>query len=124
MNYTPEIRTKTKENLETIIKYIEENILPHIDYDYETPEFGPIEKWGRWDEYRGKRLTIKVNGTSNKIEFCHAGISFDHNKIENNSYYAKYGIWICEHWFDAKAYLNTEIQTTNDTIKLINTFEV
>ena len=123
MNYTPEIRTKTKENLVSIIKYIEENILPHIDYDYETPNFGPIEKWGRWDEYHGKRLTIKVNGTSNKIEFRHAGCPFDLNDIENNSYFAKYGVWICEHWFDAKAYLNTEIQTTNDTIKLINTFK-
>ena len=124
MNYTPEIRTKIKENLELIIKYIEENILPHIDYDYETPEFGPIETWGRWNENSGKRLTIRVNGTSNKIEFCHAGCPFNLDNIENNSYFAKYGVWICQYWFDAKAYLNTEIQTTNDTIRLINEFEI
>ena len=30
MNYTPEIRTKTKKNLELIIKYIEENISQKI----------------------------------------------------------------------------------------------
>lgn len=124
MNYPEEIRNKTKENLEKITKYIEENILPHIDYDYETPEFGPIEKWGVYDENHGARLTIRVNGSSNKIEFRHAGVPFNLNDIENNSHFAKYGVWICEHWFDAKAYLNTEIQTTNDTIKLINTFKV
>ena len=124
MNYSEELRNKIKENLEKITKYIEENILPHIDYDYETPEFGPIEKWGVYDENHGARLTIRVNGSSNKIEFRHAGIPFDLDNVVNNSYFAKYGVWLCAYWFDAKAYLNTEIQKTNDTIKLINEFEI
>ena len=124
MNYTTELKNKTKENLEKITKYIEENILPYIDYDYETPEFGPIEKWGVYDENHGARLTIRVNGSSNKIEFRHAGIPFDLDNVVNNSYFTKYGVWLCEYWFDAKAYLNTEIQTNNDTIKLINEFEI
>ena len=36
MNFTDAQKKKIKENLNNIVKYIEENILPHITYSYET----------------------------------------------------------------------------------------
>lgn len=117
MNYTPELRTKTKENLELIIKYIEENILPHIDYDYETPEFGP-------DEKSGKRLTIRLNNSHEKIQFRHADIPFTIEDVERSSYFTRYAVWFLEYWHDAKYYMHTEIQNNKDTINLINEFEI
>ncbi len=124
MNYSEELKNKTKENLEAIEKYIEENILPHIDYDYETPEFGPVERWGVYDENKGQRLTIRLNSSRDKIQFRHAGIPFTIEDVVRSGYFTKYAVWLLEYWKDAKAYMNTEIQNNNDAVKLINEFEV
>ena len=36
MIYSEEMKNKIKSNFEQIVKYIEDEILPYIDYDYET----------------------------------------------------------------------------------------
>ena len=121
MNYTA-VKNKTKENLEKITKYIEENILPHIDYDYETPEFGPIEKWGRFDENSGKRLTIRLNYYSNKIAFCYAGVP--HSPMEFATYNDERAVQFLQYWKDAKLSLQQEINNNNYKVKIINEFKI
>jgi hypothetical protein len=97
-------------NVNKIVEYIEENILTHIDYMYETPMFGPF-------------LHIGLNGPySKKIRFYRGDMQCDLDNLATQ--YPDETVQLLNHWQDAKAYLNTEISNKNEIIKLINDFEV
>lgn len=120
MTYTNEQIIKMKENLEEITKYIEKEILPYIDYEYETPNFGPVEKWGRFNENSGSRYSICLNKYSDKINFCHCGVP--HSIKENIP--PQHMINFLEYWQDAKMALNTEIQEQKRINYVINNFKI
>lgn len=120
MTFTEQQIKKMKENMKEINNYIETNILPHIDYEHETPTFGPIEIWGRYNESSGSRYSIKLNTSSNKINYCYANIPYS---IEENISPNKMLIFI-EYWKEAKMALNKEIQLQKRNDEIINNFEI
>ena len=120
MNYTEQQITKMKENMKKINDYIETNILPYIKYQYETPKFGPMQTWGRYDENHGSRCSIKLNDYSRTINYCYAGIP---HSIEENISPEKMMLFM-EYWKDAKMYLNEEIQLKKRNNEIINNFEI
>lgn len=122
MNYSEEMKNKIKSNFEQIVKYLEDEILPYIDYDYETPPFGIVEHWGRFDENHGKRLTIRLNCYSNKIAFCYAGVP--HDPMEFATYNDERAVQFLQHWKDAKLSLQQEINNNNYKVKIINEFKI
>ena len=123
MNYTTEQKKQIKENIDKIVEYIEENILPHITYSYETGVFGPTETWGRWDENRGQRYYIALNGPyRDKIRFYHGPLWYNAEElVEDVPYYA---VNFLKYWQDAKMYMNTEIANQKEIVEVINNFEV
>lgn len=122
MTYTPEQMAKINQNIQKIVGYIEENILPHITYCYETGTFGPVETWGRSDEKRGKRYYIALNGPySDKIRFYHGISCFNAESLVTIPDHA---VNFLKYWHDAKMYMNTEIQKIAETNNIINTFTV
>ena len=122
MIYSEEQKEKIKSNFEQIAKYIEDEILPYIDYDYETPPFGVIEHWGRFDENQGKRLTIRLNHYSDKIAFCYAGVP--HAPMEFATYNDEHAVQFLQYWKDAKLSLQQEINNNNYKVKIINEFKI
>ena len=123
MTYTKEQIQQLHTNIQKIVEYIETNILPCITYSYETEKFGPIETWGRFDEHRGKRYYIALNGPyADKIRFYHSvGYYNAEDLVENCPALA---VNFLKYWQDAKMYMNTEIANHSDVIKLINNFEI
>ena len=123
MAYTVEQLDKINANIQKIIVYIEGNILPQIDYSYETPEFGPVETWGRMNEHRGKRYYIALNGPyADRIRLYHGPICWG---IKDIAYEATdCAVQLLQYWQDAKMYMNVEIAAKKDIIKTINDFEV
>lgn len=119
MKFTETQVTKMKENLNKIVKYIEEEVLPYIDYQYETPKFGPLEKWGRFDENSGFRFSIKLNNYSRNINFCHADVPFSVEEIPE-----KYLLTFIEYWQEAKTAFNTELQLQKKNNDIINNFQI
>lgn len=120
MTFTNEQITKMKENMQAINNYIEINILPHINYQFETGKFGPKEVWGRYDENSGSRYSISLNNYSRKINYCYAGVP---HTIEENMQ-PKHMLAFIEHWKKAKEYLNAEIQLQKRNNEIINNFEI
>ena len=120
MKYTEQQITKMKENMKAINDYIETNILPYIDYQYETPKFGPHQIWGRYDENHGSRYSIRLNDFGRKINYCYASIP---HSIEENISPDKMLVFI-EYWKDIKTYLNTEIQELKRKDEIINNFKI
>jgi hypothetical protein len=122
MTFTAEQRKQINTNNQKIIEYIENNILPHITYSYETGSFGPEETWGRWDENRGKRYHIALNGPyADKIRFYHANVPYNAEELIDKPEYA---VNFIKYWQDAKSYMNTEINNQKDTIKAIYDFQI
>ena len=123
MTYTTEQINQIHENIQKIVAYIESEILPHINYSYETPNFGPIETWGRMDEHRGQRYCIALNGPyKDKIRFYHGILSLD---TENIAYeYPNCAVQFLKYWQEAKVYMNAEIANNRQNIEVINNFEV
>jgi hypothetical protein len=120
MTFTEQQITKMKENMKEINNYIETNILPYIDYQFETGKFGPREVWGRCGENSGSRYSIRLNDYSRKINYCYAGVP---HTIEENMQ-PKHMIVFIEYWKDAKMYLNVEIQELKRKDEIINSFEI
>ena len=120
MTFTEQQITKMKENMKAINDYIETNILPYIDYQFETVKFGPHQIWGRYDENSGSRYSIKLHDHSRTICYCYAGIPYS---IEENISPEKMLLFI-EYWKDAKMALNTEIQLQKRNNEIINNFEI
>ena len=122
MTFTSEQREKINTNIQKIVEYIENNILPHITYSYETGLFGPEETWGRWDESKGKRHYIALNGPyADKIRFYHGPTLYNTERIMDCPEIA---VNLIKYWQDAKSYMNTEINNQKDTIKDIYDFEI
>lgn len=123
MNYTTEQKMQIKANMNKIVEYIETNILPHIDYSYETETFGPMEIWGRCDENRGQRYSVALNGPyTHQIRFNHGILSCCANDLAEN--YPDLAINFLKYWQDAKMYMHTEIANQKETIEVINNFEI
>lgn len=120
MKFTEQQITKMKENMKAINTYIETEILPYIDYQYETPKFGPYQTWGRYDENHGSRYSIKLHDNSRKINYTYAGIPYS---IEENISPDKMIVFI-EYWKDAKEYLNAEIELQKKNDEIINNFQI
>ena len=123
MTYTQEQIEKIHSNIQQIVGYIEENILPHITYSYETGTFGPIETWGRSDEHRGQRYYIALNGPyADKIRFYHGVIYYAADTLATAA--PDCAINFLKYWQDAKMYLYTEVQNKSEVNNLINTFTI
>jgi hypothetical protein len=123
MNYTTEQITQIHNNIQKIVGYIEENILPHISHSYETPDFGPTETWGRFNEHRGQRYHIELNGPYKyRIRFYHGSIFYDPKDIAERD--PEIAVNFLKYWRDAKMYLNTEVANSKNTVELINNFEI
>lgn len=120
MKFTEQQITKMKENMKAINTYIETEILPYIDYQYETPKFGPLQIWGRYDENHGSRYSIKLHDNSRKISYTYAGIPYS---IEENISPDKMIVFI-EYWKDAKKHLNAEIELQKKNDEIINNFQI
>lgn len=120
MKFTEEQINKMKKHIINIEKYIEEEILPHINYKYETPEFGPIEKWGRFDENSGQRYTIRLNSGSTKVEFCHAGIPYFAGQLFPEDYMMIF----LQYWQNAKSLLLSEIENQKYKNDIIDNFKI
>ena len=123
MTYTQEQIEKIHNNIQQIVGYIDENILPHITYSYETGTFGPIETWGRCDEHRGQRYYIALNGPyTDKIRFYHGIGYYDAETLAKSA--PDLAVNFLKYWQDAKMYLNTEVQNKSEVNYLINTFTI
>ena len=123
MNYTTEQKMQIKANIDKIVEYIEKNILPHITYSYETETFGPVETWGRRDEYRGQRYSIALNGPyEHRIRFNYGITSCSAEQLVD------YGVDIAmnflKYWQDAKMYMYTEVANQKEIVEVINNFEI
>lgn len=122
MNYTESQKQQIKANLNKIVEYIEENILPHITYSYETGVFGPIESWGAFNEMGGCRYKIALNGPyKDKIRFYYGDVPHNASELMEN---VNYAVNFLKCWQDAKSYMNTEVKNNIETIKLIENFEI
>ena len=123
MTYTTEQINKIHANIQKIVEYIEENILPHITYCYETGMFGPTETWGRNDEKHGKKYYIALNGPyADKIRFYHGILCFNAEELATR--YPECAVNFLKYWQDAKMYMHTELQKITETNNIINTFTV
>lgn len=123
MNYTIEQIEQIHENIQKIVAYIKSEILPHIDYSYETPNFGPIETWGRMNERRGQRYYIALNGPySIKIRFHHGIVYYDANDIAYRA--TDCAVQFLKYWQDVKKFMHIEISNNKSTIEVINNFQV
>ena len=120
MKFTEQQITKMKEHMKAIHDYIKTDVLPYINYDYETPAFGPCETWGRFDEYSGSRYSICLNKYSEKISFCHCGVP---HSIEQDIL-PQYMMNFIEYWQDAKMAFNTEIQFQKKNEEILNNFKI
>ena len=123
MNYTVEQKQQIRANLQKIVDYIEENILPHITYSYTTGYFGPMETWGVFNENNGRRYTIELNGPyHDNIRFYYADIPYHIVDLVEN--YTDLAVGFLTYWQDAKSYMNTEIKNNADKVKVIENFEI
>ena len=120
MKFNEEQIKKMRQHIINIEGYIEKEILPHINYVYETPEFGPIEKWGRFDENSGQRYTIRLNSGNTKVEFCHAGIPY----FGEQFFPDQYMYHIIENWKHIKDMFLKEIENKQNMVSIINNFEI
>ncbi len=123
MTFTVEQTKQIGANIKKIVEYIENNILTHITYPYETGTFGPVETWGRCDENKGQRYHIALNGPyTDKIRFYNSSMSYQNVEQLMNS--PEHAVIFIKYWYDAKSYMNTEINNQKDTIKAIYEFEI
>ena len=123
MKYTETQKQQIRANIQKIENYIEQNILQHIAYSYDTGAFGPMESWGIYDENYGRRYRIGLNGPySDKIRFYCKDIPYNADELVEN--HTDDAIVFLEYWQDAKSYMNTELQNNAAKIKLIETFEI
>ena len=120
MKFTKEQINQMKKHIIDIEAYIEKEILPHINYQYATPEFGPIEKWGRFDENSGQRYTIKLNSGNIKVEFCYAGIPY----LAGQFFPEQHMMNFLQYWQDAKSHLLSEIENKKYKINIIENFKI
>lgn len=120
MKFTEEQINQMKKHIIDIEAYIEKEILPYIDYIYESPAFGPIEKWGRFDENSGQRYTIRLNSGNMKVEFCHAGIPY----FAGQFFPDQYMYHIIENWKQIKYMLLKETESKERVASIINNFEI
>lgn len=110
MIYTEEQKLQIRKNIHKIASYIEESILPHITYSYETGSFGP-------------NFRIALNGPySDKIRFYCNNTWFNAESLA--IHYHEDAVIFLQHWQDAKCYMNTEIKNNAEKIKLIENFEI
>ena len=123
MTYTTEQINKIHENIQKIVEYIEENVLPHVTYYYETGVFGPIETWGRSGEKCGKRYYIALNGPyADQIRFYHGMSCYNAEEIARKS--PECAVNFLKYWQDAKMFMHTELQKLSETNNIINTFTI
>ena len=123
MNYTNVQKQQIRANLQKIVDYIEAQILPHITYSYETGTFGPMEMWGMVDENSGRRYKIALNGPyKDKIRFYHADVPYNADELVENN--ADYAVEFLKYWQDAKSYMNTEIKSKEENMRVIETFQI
>lgn len=120
MKFSEEQINIMRQHIIDIEAYIEKEILPYIDYVYETPAFGPIEKWGRFDEKSGQRYTIRLNSGNTKVEFCHAGIPY----FAEQFFPDQYMYHIIENWQQIKSMLLKETENKERVASIINNFEI
>lgn len=120
MKFTEEQINQMRKHIIDIEAYIEKEILPHIDYEYETPEFGPIEKWGRFDENSGQRYTIRLNSGNTKVEFCHARIPY----FAEEFFPEDHMMIFLQYWQNAKSHLLSEIENQKYKNDIINNFKI
>ena len=114
MIYTEEQRQQIRDNLQKIVDYIEENILPHITYSYDTGEFGPIGD---------KNYRIGLNGPyADKIRFCNNTGWWNMDQLAN--VHCDNAVIFLKYWRDAKSYMNNEIIDQREVAKLIENFEI
>lgn len=123
MIYRNEQVEKIRVNIQKVVAYIEEKILPHIDYPYETGNFGPMETWGRCDENRGQRYYIALNGPyADKIRFYHGICQWNAEDIADEA--TEHAVNFLKYWQDAKCYMNTEINNQKENANVIDSFEI
>lgn len=115
MTYTEEQKQQIRGNLQKIVDYIEENILPYITYSYSTEIFGPIDN---------KVHFISLNNPcQHDVKFCHTTYGvLGIDKLA--SAYCDNAVIFLKHWQEAKSYMNNEIKNNAETIRLINNFEI
>jgi hypothetical protein len=112
MRFNDSQRQQIRTNLQKIVEYIEENILPHITYLYETGSFGTQEIM--------HGCHIGLNGSySDKIRFYCSDSWYGEDTLPD-----EYAVVFLKYWQDAKSYMNTEIKNNEETIKLIENFDV
>ena len=123
MTFTAEQIVQIKFDIKKIVDYIEDSILPYITYSYQTGAFGPVETWGVYDEHKGQRYYIGLNGPyADKIRFYNSSTS--HQNVEQLMNSPEHAVIFIKYWQDAKSYMNTEINNRKDIIKAIYDFEV
>lgn len=111
MNYTAAQKQQIRDNLQKIVNYIEENILPHIAYSYATGEFGPIGD---------KNYRIELNGPyADKIRFYYRSNWYNTDTLRDSD-----AVIFLKHWQEAKSYMNNEIIDQREVAKLIENFEI
>lgn len=111
MTYTEEQKQQIRGNLQKIVNYIEENILPHITYSYDTGEFGPIGD---------KKYYIGLNGPyADQIRFYYKGNWYNVDTLHDSD-----AVIFLKYWQDAKSYMNNEIIDQREVAKLIENFEI
>ena len=107
MNFTDVQKQQIRANIQKIVEYIEEDILPHITYSYETGVFGETEI------LRG--CYIGLNGPySDKIRFYCSDSWHGADTLPE-----EYAVVFLKYWQDAKSYMNTEIKNNMETIRMI-----
>lgn len=123
MTYTKQQIEKIHQNIQKIVEYIEQNVLIHINYCYETGTFGPRETWGRNNEKHGQRYYIGLNGPyADKIRFYHGMSCYNAETLAKEA--PEYAINFLKYWQDAKMYMYTEIQNITETNNIINMFTI
>ena len=115
MRFNDNQRQQIRTNLQKIVEYIEENILPHITYPYETGVFGTQEIM--------HGCHIGLNGPySDKIRFYCNDDWYNADVLAEKA--PDYAVVFLKYWQDAKSYMNTEIKNNVETVRLIENFEI
>ena len=123
MTYTPIQQEQIRTNIQKIVSYIEDNILPHITYCYETGTFGPRETWGRSNEKHGQRYYIAVNGPyADKIRFYHGISCYNAETLANKE--LDHAVNFLKYWQDAKMYMHQELQSLTEINNTISMFVI
>lgn len=110
MKYTDDQKQQIRENIQKIVDYTEENILPYITYCYETGTFG-------------SNYHIELNGPySENVRFYCQNTWYSADCLVEDC--PDCAVEFLRYWQDAKSYMNTEIKNNAEKINLIENFEI